>query len=70
MTDDDYANLRFLMTSSPEVLAHWYSTVSEDDLKYAEALLEIASLEVTDVEVDFCQDLKDAKDLLSRIMNK
>ena len=70
MTDEDYNNLKFLLTSSPEVLAHWYSTVSEDDLKYAEALLEIASLEVTDVEVDFCVDLKDARALLKRIMIK
>lgn len=70
MTPEDYNNLKFLMTSSPEVLSHWYSTVSEDDLKYAEALLEIASLEITDVQVDFCDDLEEARVVIKRITHK
>ena len=48
MTDADYENLRFLLTSPPEVLADWYDQVSEDDLVYATALLEIAELELID----------------------
>lgn len=47
MNEHDFANLRFLLLSSPEVLADWYEQVDEDDHEYAMELLQAACL--TDV---------------------
>ncbi len=44
MNEHDFQNLRFLLLSSPEVLADWYENVDEDDHDYAIELLEAASM--------------------------
>jgi len=44
MNDHDYQNLRFLLLSSPEVIADWFQKVDDDDHEYAIELLEAATM--------------------------
>ena len=46
MNDHDRQNLNFLLYSSPEVIADWYSKVDQDDIDYAQELLAMAALEL------------------------
>lgn len=46
MNDHDRQNLNFLLYSSPEVIADWYTKVDEDDIAYAQELLAMAALEL------------------------
>lgn len=68
MTSHDYQNLRFLLDSSPEQLHEWYKTVSEDDIKYASALLTIAQLELIDHDVEMMDVCIDAVIVISAVM--
>ena len=67
MTPHDYANLRFLLDSDPTTLAQWYETVSEDDLKYAFALLTIARLELIDHDVEMLGELAEAASVIETV---
>lgn len=40
MNQNDQANLRFLLSRSPDQLREWYDTVGDDDLRYASELME------------------------------
>lgn len=66
MDKEDYNNLMFLLYSSPEVLADWYASVTDDDLKYASALLEVASLEVYDQACTMINDYSQAMEVINR----
>ena len=46
MNDHDRQNLNFLLNSSPEVIADWYTKVDQDDIDYAHELLAMAALEL------------------------
>jgi hypothetical protein len=46
MNQRDRDNLNFLMKATPESLAAWYAQASEDDLEYADELLERYSQEL------------------------
>ncbi len=46
MNDHDRQNLNFLLYSSPEVIADWYTKVSADDHAYAQELLAMYALEL------------------------
>lgn len=46
MNEYDRANLQFLLNASPETLADWYESVSEDDVEYAMTLLQRATMEL------------------------
>lgn len=71
MNEDDRANLKFLLTSSKEVLADWYKTVSEDDLSYASALLEVAKAEMIDESIVSINHVQQAGKILNKfILNK
>lgn len=48
MNQHDRDNLNFLLKSSPEILRDWYSKVSEDDIAYAQELLNAYALELRD----------------------
>lgn len=68
MTPHDYQNLRFLLNSTPTQLKRWYATVSDDDMKYASALLEVARLELIDHEVEMMDVCIDAVAVISAVM--
>jgi hypothetical protein len=40
MDDHDQANLDFLLTASPDTLKEWSTKVTQDDLNYAQELLD------------------------------
>ena len=44
--DHDRANLDFLLTATPEALKEWSETVTQDDLDYAQELLDAYQLEL------------------------
>ena len=46
MNEHDRANLEFLLHASPEVLKDWESKMPEDDLEYAQELLNAYALEL------------------------
>ena len=46
MNDHDRQNLNFLLTATPEVIADWFTKVSEDDVAYAQELLAMAAEEL------------------------
>jgi len=46
MNDHDRANLDFLLTASPDTLEQWSKAVTQDDLDYAQELLDAYQLEL------------------------
>ena len=48
MDDHDRANLEFLLTATPEALKEWSEEVTQDDLDYAQELLDAYQLELTE----------------------
>jgi hypothetical protein len=46
MNEHDRANLNFLLNASNEVLKDWESKMPEDDLEYAQELLNLYALEL------------------------
>jgi len=46
MNQRDRDNLNFLLQATPESLAAWYAQASEDDLEYADELLDRYSQEL------------------------
>jgi hypothetical protein len=40
MSKEDRVNLNFLLTASAETLLEWYKSADEDDLEYADELLQ------------------------------
>ena len=52
MDHNDRMNLKFLMEATEETLKDWYKVTSEDDHKYASALLTVASWEMLDLYME------------------
>jgi hypothetical protein len=52
MNLNDRNNLNFLMNATPEVLLEWYDTASEDDLIYAQELLDAYQMELNASEYE------------------
>jgi hypothetical protein len=46
MNDHDRQNLNFLLYSSPETIADWFTKVDQDDVDYAHELLAMAAWEL------------------------
>lgn len=46
MNEHDRANLNFLLNAGPDVIKDWESKVGEDDLEYAQELLNMYALEL------------------------
>ena len=53
MNLNDRNNLNFLMTATPQALREWYDLASEDDLIYAQELLEAYQMELNALEFEF-----------------
>jgi hypothetical protein len=71
MNDHDRSNLNFLLAASEETLADWYQSATDDDLAYAQELLQVArseltlqALEVIDNDVD--ENFEQAKTILEQ----
>lgn len=62
---NDENNFNFLMNVSAEVLADWYSKMSDDDINYADSLLETARLEILDRSINL--DYTESSLILSQI---
>ena len=52
MNLNDRNNLNFLMTATPQTLREWYDLASEDDLIYAQELLEAYQMELNALEFE------------------
>jgi len=52
MNLNDRNNLNFLMTATPQALREWYDLASEDDLIYAQELLEAYQMELNASEYE------------------
>ena len=52
MNLNDRNNLNFLMTATPQALREWYDIASEDDLIYAQELLEAYQMELNALEFE------------------
>ena len=52
MNLNDRNNLNFLMTATPQALREWYDLASEDDLIYAQELLEAYQMELNALEFE------------------
>ena len=48
MTPHDRENLEFLLNASPEALAAWHNSVTQDDIEYAQELLDQFAQELND----------------------
>ena len=69
MNSTDKANLEFLLSTSPEGLAAWYTQATAIDLAYTDQLLTAAKIdmEMQLVEAeDDVEDLSDAQQILAR----
>ena len=66
LSENDMQNLDFLLNASPEVLADWAATVSEDDLDYATELLQMLQLRIIDIVAVQDPNLTQAKKMLSK----
>lgn len=62
MTRRDRANLQFLLEAGENILREWHARVSEDDKKYASALLTCYSWEL----LDDIRDCNKAKEYLEK----
>jgi hypothetical protein len=73
MNAHDKANLEFILSASKKTLQEWYDSLSEDDLAYAQELLDKASLELAMLIVELYDDVPDvdlAKNVLDKYMLK
>ena len=52
MNLNDRNNLNFLMNATPEVLLEWWEMASEDDLIYAQELLDAYQMELNALEFE------------------
>jgi len=66
LTEEDKRNLDFLLNASPEVLADWAATVSEDDIDYAAELLQMLQLRIIDIVAVQDPKLTQANEMLSK----
>ena len=62
MDHNDRMNLKFLMEAGEDILREWYKVTSEDDHKYASALLTVASWEM----LDLCMETNVAENYLRK----
>ncbi len=44
--EDDRENLRFLINASNETIKEWYKTCTDDDIEYAQELMNAFALEL------------------------
>ena len=65
LTDRDVKNLNFLVNASGEVLQDWMNYVDDDDLEYAQELLEMLQHRILDVAAER-SDLSETKQILAR----
>jgi hypothetical protein len=68
MNERDRENLNFLLNSSADTLSLWYSQVSIDDIHYAEDLLNVAEIELQDLQVVTKEDCVDAQQILKKFI--
>jgi hypothetical protein len=63
MNQHDRDNLDFLLNATPEVIQDWYQQMSDDDIKYAFELLEMAKEELIEQQMAGT-DLSDVRALI------
>lgn len=75
MNQHDRENLQFLMNASEEVLRDWFNTVSEDDHRYAQELLNSYMLEIEEMKVSIqieaeliTHDYAESKAIIKKLM--
>lgn len=69
MNKHDRDNLEFLLSATPDIIADWYSKMSEDDIAYAKELLAQAELEFAAL-AEAKMDCTEANALLSKFTLK
>lgn len=52
MTEADRSNLEFLRSLPDEVLLEWYQTATDDDIAYAQELLDAWEMEILMAEAE------------------
>jgi hypothetical protein len=76
VTPHDRANLEFLLTATPEQLAAWHSTVTLNDIAYAQELMDRFAQElqaraldlVIEAELSLMHSYPDAVAVLQRFL--
>ena len=69
MNNHDRANLEFMLSADKVTLAEWYNSLSEDDLAYANELLQAARIELSMRMVEMCDNVPNtetAKSILDK----
>ena len=73
MNEHDRNNLDFLLHANKAQLSKWFATITEDDMKYAFELLQMAKTE-TELQLlevlDEVEDTDDADRVILEIMEK
>lgn len=64
LDENDHNNLQFILNASPEVIEDWLFSISEDDLDYALALLQMLQLRIIDICAE--KDLSESQEILSK----
>lgn len=77
MTEHDQENLKFLLTSSKEVIREWYAKTTPDDRNYAMELLQWRSQELDELAAQLgetcereVEDLTLANQALAKFVDK
>lgn len=68
MNDHDFNNLKFILTSSEEVVADWFLKTSADDIEYAMELLQVARIEMSFIISEISDDCTEANTFLKKFM--
>ena len=66
MNQRDRDNLKFLLEASPKTIDVWYAQASDDDIIYAEDLLNLFELELIDSKVIDSSDCVDIECILEK----
>ena len=64
MTEEDYANLFFLLSLSNEAFDEWWEIIDQDDKDYALSILKVAETEIIEKIQEKTGDLSLAVDAL------
>lgn len=70
MTEEDYANLFFLLNLSNEAFDEWGDTIDEDDKDYALSILKVAEHEIIEKVQEKTGDLSLAANALNSIFKQ
>lgn len=65
LSDEDVANLNFLINATDEVLQDWKNYIDQDDLDYAVELLTILKYRILDIAVE-SSNLTQSKKILKK----